>query len=312
VSDKQQSTSLLTGITRSGKSFNILNQTSAHDSSLPFLNNSVGSPGTSARLHHTTVHHHSHHHHHHGAAAATARSLRREKTREGSVKSSSKDTDTTNSHHLYQQQHHQHSHNTSGSSIVSNSHQYPRSKSFFTHTSSDSINKAPTFPMKPSGKLKNKLIDLKIFFFTNLEALTFYGDKLTEFEKTEIFDYNEIYFLGLEAEKISATNAKDYDDENGSYMKMSKDHIFYRFEILETLGKGSFGLVLRCYDHKKKEAVALKIIRNKKRFQQQGLVEVNILTHLRTLDSDNSLNVVHIKEHFYFRSHLCITFELLG
>ncbi|CAF3164871.1 unnamed protein product [Rotaria socialis] len=294
VSDKQQSTSLVTGITRSGKSFNILNQTPNHDSSLPFLNNSVGSPGTSARLHHTAAHHHSHHHHH-GAAAATARSLRRERTREGSLKSTSKDTDITSSHHLFQQQqHHHHSHNTSGSSIVSSSHQFSRSKSFFTNTSSDSINKPPSFPMKPS------------------EALTYYGDKLTEFEKTEIFDFNEIYFLGLEAEKISATNVKDYDDENGSYMKMSKDHICYRFEILETLGKGSFGLVLRCYDHKKKEAVALKIIRNKKRFQQQGLVEVNILAHLKTLDSDNSLNIVHIKEHFYFRSHLCITFELLG
>jgi hypothetical protein len=152
VSDKQQqqSTSLLTGITRSGKSFNILNQTSNLDSSLPFLNNSVGSPGASARLHHTTVHHHSHHHHH-GAAAATARSLRKEKPREGSLKSNSKDTDTTNSHHLYQQHHH-HSHNTSGSSIVSNSHQFSRSKSFYTNTSSDSINKAPSFPMKPSGK----------------------------------------------------------------------------------------------------------------------------------------------------------------
>ncbi|CAF4466366.1 unnamed protein product [Rotaria sp. Silwood2] len=306
VSDKQQSTSLVTGITRSGKSFNILNQTPNHDSSLPFLNNSVGSPGASARLHHTTVHHHSHHHHH-GAAAATARSLRRERTREGSLKSSSKDTDITSSHHLFQQQQqqqHHHSHNTSGSSIVSNSHQFSRSKSFFTNTSSDSINKPPSFPMKPS--------DYFILLFFIPEALTYYGDKLTEFEKTEIFDYNEIYFLGLEAEKISATSVKDYDDENGSYMKMSKDHICYRFEILETLGKGSFGLVLRCYDHKKKEAVALKIIRNKKRFQQQGLVEVNILTHLKTLDSDNSLNVVHIKEHFYFRSHLCITFELLG
>jgi hypothetical protein len=317
VSDKQQSTSLLTGITRSGKSFNLLNQTSNHDSSLPFLNNSVGSPGASARLHHTTVHHHHqhHHHHHHGAAAATARSLRRDKTREGSVKSTSKDTDTTNSHHVYQQHHH--SHNTSGSSIVSNSHQFSRSKSFFTNASSDSINKAPAFPMKPSGKFISFyfiLIYIKPInlFFDHIEALTYYGDKLTEFEKTEIFDYHEIYFLGLEAEKISATNVKDYDDENGSYMKMNKDHICYRFEILETLGKGSFGLVVRCYDHKKKEIIALKIIRNKKRFQQQGLVEVNILTHLRNIDSDNSLNIVHIKEHFYFRSHLCITFELLG
>jgi len=165
VSDKQQSTSLLTGITRSGKSFNLLNQTSNHDSSLPFLNNSVGSPGTSARLHHTTVHHHSHHHHG-GAAAATARSLRREKTREGSVKSTSKDTDTTNSHHLYQQHHHHHqSHNTSGSSIVSGSHQFPRSRSFFTNASSDSINKPPTFPMKPSGIESFEFSFIELFFF---------------------------------------------------------------------------------------------------------------------------------------------------
>jgi hypothetical protein len=167
--DKQQSTSLLTGTTRSGNSFNILNQTSNHDSSLPFLNNTVGSPGASARLHHTTVHHHSHHHHH-GAAAATARSLRREKTREGSVKSTSKDTDSTNNHHLFQPHHH-HSLNTSGSSIVSNSHQFSRSKSFFTNTSSDSINKPPTFPMKASGKfilfsnlIKKKLILTFLFF----------------------------------------------------------------------------------------------------------------------------------------------------
>jgi dual specificity tyrosine-phosphorylation-regulated kinase 2/3/4 len=146
----------------------------------------------------------------------------------------------------------------------------------------------------------------------HVEALTYYGEKLTDFEKIEIFGYNEIYFLGLEAEKISATNIKDYDDENGSYKNRFKDQICYRFEILEVLGKGSFGLVLRCYDHKKKEFLALKIIRNKKRFQQQGLVEVNILTHLKTLDHDNGLNLVHIKEHFYFRSHLCITFELLG
>jgi len=111
---------------------------------------------------------------------------------------------------------------------------------------------------------------------------------------------------------MSATNIKDYEDENGFYINMNHDHICYRFEIFERLGKGSFGLVLRCFDHKNKEMIALKIIRNKKRFQQQGLVEVNILNHLKKLDQDNSLNIVHIKEHFYFRSHLCITFELLG
>jgi dual specificity tyrosine-phosphorylation-regulated kinase 2/3/4 len=34
---------------------------------------------------------------------------------------------------------------------------------------------------------------------------------------------------------------------------------------METLGKGSFGQVLKCFDHKKKEYVAVKVIRSKKR-----------------------------------------------
>jgi len=29
-----------------------------------------------------------------------------------------------------------------------------------------------------------------------------------------------------------------------------KDHIGYRFEIMEKLGSGSFGQALKCFDHK--------------------------------------------------------------
>lgn len=44
------------------------------------------------------------------------------------------------------------------------------------------------------------------------------------------------------------------------------DHIAYRFEVLEVIGKGSFGQVLKCLDHKNNELVAIKMIRNKKRY----------------------------------------------
>ena len=37
-----------------------------------------------------------------------------------------------------------------------------------------------------------------------------------------------------------------------------------------------------------------------------------ILTHLRKQDKDNSMNVVHLFEHFSFRNHICMTFELLS
>ncbi|XP_021343446.1 dual specificity tyrosine-phosphorylation-regulated kinase 4-like isoform X3 [Mizuhopecten yessoensis] len=148
------------------------------------------------------------------------------------------------------------------------------------------------------------------------EALKLYRNKLTAFEQTEILDYPEIWFLGLEAKKIEGVPGgaqnNGYDDESGSYIKVMHDHMVYRYEILEVLGKGSFGQVVKCYDHKTDQMVAIKIIRNKKRFHHQALVEVKILDALRRKDKDNQFNIIHMGEYFCFRNHLCITFELMG
>ncbi|XP_030645401.1 dual specificity tyrosine-phosphorylation-regulated kinase 4 [Chanos chanos] len=148
------------------------------------------------------------------------------------------------------------------------------------------------------------------------DALKHFRDQLTEFEQEEIMDYSEIWYLGLETKKIEGTQGSPqnagYDDEHGGYIKVLHDHIAYRFEVLEVIGKGSFGQVLKCLDHKTNELVALKIIRNKKRFHHQALVELKILDAVRRKDRDNCHNVIHMKEYFYFRNHLCISFELLG
>jgi dual specificity tyrosine-phosphorylation-regulated kinase 2/3/4 len=45
---------------------------------------------------------------------------------------------------------------------------------------------------------------------------------------------------------------------------------------------------------------------------RQAQVELKVLQHLRRHDAEAAQNVIHIQEHFMFRNHLCITFELLS
>ncbi|KAL9604054.1 MAG: hypothetical protein Q9219_000816 [cf. Caloplaca sp. 3 TL-2023] len=142
--------------------------------------------------------------------------------------------------------------------------------------------------------------------------------KLNLFERGEIVDYSNIYFCGTDNAKkhcgdVNAETANfGYDDERGDYNIVTGDHLAYRYEIIDILGKGSFGQVVRCIDHKSGGLVAIKIIRNKKRFHQQALVEVDILQKLRDWDPQRKHSMVQFTQSFYFRAHLCISTELLG
>lgn len=53
-----------------------------------------------------------------------------------------------------------------------------------------------------------------------------------------------------------------FDNDQADYIYEQKDQIMYRYEVQKKLGRGAFGVVLRCYDHKNKEPVALKILKN--------------------------------------------------
>ncbi|CAO1363011.1 unnamed protein product [Diamesa tonsa] len=156
----------------------------------------------------------------------------------------------------------------------------------------------------------------KVTPMTTSEVLKQYGSRLSEYERQEIEKYPEIWYLGLDSCKINAKPGTPvncgYDDDNGSYNKVIHDHICYRYEILEVIGKGSFGQVIRALDHKTNQYVAIKIIRNKKRFHHQALVEVRILDELRKKDADGNNNIIHMLDYFYFRNHLCISFELMS
>jgi dual specificity tyrosine-phosphorylation-regulated kinase 2/3/4 len=70
------------------------------------------------------------------------------------------------------------------------------------------------------------------------------------------------------------------------------------------LGRGSFGQVVRAVDHKHKSEVALKIIKNKSRFHEQAIVEIDVLRYLKEKDSSDSYNIVHLNDYFSFRKHM--------
>lgn len=95
-------------------------------------------------------------------------------------------------------------------------------------------------------------------------------------------------------------------------MFVESDHIAYRYEILSVIGKGSYGQVLRVYDHKQKEEVALKMIKSDPKYSKQAFIEIKILSHIKEIDHEQQSNIVKIKDFVIFRKHVCIIFELLS
>jgi Protein kinase domain len=133
-------------------------------------------------------------------------------------------------------------------------------------------------------------------------------NSLSKYEKSEILGYHEIFCIGIKGKKTkSKIDSKlnyGYDDARGDYNIILGDHIAYRYEIIKILGSGSFGQVILAKDQKTNQECAIKVIRNKTRFHQQALVEVEILKILAEKDCNDNYNVVHIIDHLMFRKHM--------
>merc|ERR1719354_474228 len=52
------------------------------------------------------------------------------------------------------------------------------------------------------------------------------------------------------------------------------------YEVLEFLGRGTFGQVVKCWKRHTNEIVAIKILKNHPSYARQGQIEVSILTRL--------------------------------
>jgi dual specificity tyrosine-phosphorylation-regulated kinase 2/3/4 len=124
----------------------------------------------------------------------------------------------------------------------------------------------------------------RLYRTDNIAFISKHLARLSDFERKEVLDFDQIYFVPqsriIRPSQAGGEYNHGYDDERGDYLVVEGDHLCYRYEVTGVLGKGSFGQVLGCRDHKTGGNVAVKIIRNKKRFHAQALVEVKILQQL--------------------------------
>ncbi|KAK2189917.1 hypothetical protein NP493_94g05018 [Ridgeia piscesae] len=82
------------------------------------------------------------------------------------------------------------------------------------------------------------------------------------------------------------------------------------YEVLEFLGRGTFGQVVKCWKKGTNEIVAIKILKNHPSYARQGQIEVSILSRLSQENADE-FNFVRAHECFQHKNHTCLVFEML-
>ncbi|CAG8150237.1 unnamed protein product [Penicillium salamii] len=111
-----------------------------------------------------------------------------------------------------------------------------------------------------------------------------------------------------------------YDNEDSDYILYVNDILGSeeaghknRYLILDVLGQGTFGQVVKCQNLKTGEVVAVKVIKNKTAYFNQSMMEVSVLDLLNSkYDKNDDHHLLRLKDTFIHRQHLCLAFELLS
>ena len=85
-----------------------------------------------------------------------------------------------------------------------------------------------------------------------------------------------------------------------------------RYKIHAELGEGTFGKVVKCEDLQKNKILAIKIIKNVKKYREAAKLEINVLSKLAKYDPKGEYLCVEMYDWFDYHGHCCIAFELLG
>ncbi|RQX74704.1 putative cell-cycle-associated protein kinase CLK [Toxoplasma gondii CAST] len=94
-----------------------------------------------------------------------------------------------------------------------------------------------------------------------------------------------------------------------------------RYRVLDKMGEGTFGRVLRCADVHTQRDVAIKVVRDVSRYTSAAKIEVDILREINERDAGTvssvspaySSHCVRLHDAFLYKGrHMCLVFEKLG
>lgn len=105
-----------------------------------------------------------------------------------------------------------------------------------------------------------------------------------------------------------------FDNEDSDYILYVNDILGTeegrKYIVLDLLGLGTFGQVVKCQNLANQLVVAVKVIKSKPAYMNQSLTEVRLLEFLNQNSRGN--NFIRLLDTFMHKEHLCLVFELLA
>ena len=123
------------------------------------------------------------------------------------------------------------------------------------------------------------------------------------------------YKSRVSARSSRVTSAVVEDDEEGHLIYKPNDILQDRYKIMSTLGEGTFGKVVKVVDLYKNRVLALKIIKNVKKYREAAKLEINVLAKLAKYDPTGKYLCVGMVDWFDYHGLLyqlfCLDFLFL-
>ncbi|GAA5798365.1 hypothetical protein HPULCUR_003767 [Helicostylum pulchrum] len=102
-----------------------------------------------------------------------------------------------------------------------------------------------------------------------------------------------------------------HDNINDDYILVVNDPLGEKYTILDLMGQGTFGQVVKCKVKGTDQLVAVKIIKRQPAFLYQGDKEIQILLKLKNRPKEKD-KFLQLLDSFSFRGHTCAVLELLS